>query len=101
MGQNIFRFPIGTGNASDTAPSFYLHQRPLNPSHPWRRHHGSKFAGEVVVAGYTPEQPEDEGMVKVEFDISMDREQMKQAMKIEKGKDGDGVTIYVSSSFLF
>lgn len=46
-------------------------------------------------------QPEDEGMVKVEFDIWMGRERMKQALKLEKGKDGNGVTIYVSSSFLF
>lgn len=94
MGQNIFRFPIDGGNASNAALSFYLHQRPLNPSHPWRRRHGTKFAGEVVVAGYTPAQSEDEGMVKVEFDISMGREWMKQAIKLENGKDGNGVTIY-------
>jgi len=101
MGQNIFRFPVDGGNASNAAPSFYLHQRPLNPSHPWQRRHGTKFAGEVVVAGYTPAQSEDEGMVKVEFDISMGREWMKQAIKLEKGKDGNGATIYVSSLFLF
>ncbi|KAF8418866.1 hypothetical protein EV426DRAFT_720362 [Tirmania nivea] len=94
IGQNIFRFPVDGGNASDAAPSFYLHQRPLNPSHQWRLRHGTRFAGEVVVAGYTPVQPEDEGMVKVEFDISMSRDGMEQAMKLEKGKDGNGVTIY-------
>ena len=98
MGQNVFRFPVDSGNASDAAPPFYLHQRPLNPSRPWQPNRGTRFAGEVVVAGYTPEQVEDEGMIKVEFDISTSRGWKKQAMKLEKGKDGNGVTIYVRFS---
>lgn len=58
------------------------------------------FGGEVLVTGYTPEQPEDEGMVKVQFDISMSKELMRGMMKIEKGNDGHGVTLYVSNSIV-